>query len=65
MFSFSAAAKDDLDLPPGVDGFVWQHQPRKLMSQPHHHDELEVNLVVSGRASYLLGDRRYALRRDT
>jgi AraC-like DNA-binding protein len=26
---------------------------------PHHHDELEINLVVRGRASYLLEGRRY------
>jgi len=31
----------------------------------HRHAELEVNLVVRGTASYLLGDRRYALTPGT
>jgi AraC-like DNA-binding protein len=32
---------------------------------PHHHDELEVNMVVQGRASYLLGGRRYDIGAQT
>jgi len=32
---------------------------------PHHHDELEVNLVVQGRASYLLEGRRYDIGAQT
>ena len=28
---------------------------------PHHHDELEVNLVLTGKASYLFGTRRVPL----
>jgi AraC-like DNA-binding protein len=31
----------------------------------HHHDELELNLVVRGKARYLVNDRRYDLRRNT
>jgi AraC-like DNA-binding protein len=29
----------------------------------HRHDELEINFVTQGRATYLLGDRKYELRR--
>ena len=32
---------------------------------PHRHAEIELNLVTSGRAAYLLGDRRYDLTRGS
>jgi AraC-like DNA-binding protein len=53
--------KQDLRLPRGAEGFsfIVKRRPKGLPS--HHHDELEVNLVLSGRASYLFGQRRVPL----
>ncbi|MBV9851547.1 MAG: helix-turn-helix transcriptional regulator [Armatimonadetes bacterium] len=57
--------KDDLGLPAAHDGLVWHYAFAGLRHLPHHHDELEINLVTQGKAAYLLGDRRYDLRRNT
>jgi AraC-like DNA-binding protein len=56
---------DDLGLDPGLDGRVVRHAVGDVRRRPHRHAELEVNLVVRGTASYLLGDRRYALTPGT
>jgi AraC-like DNA-binding protein len=49
-----------LQIPRGADGFagITHGTP---MRRPHRHRELEVNLVVGGRAAYLLGGRRVPL----
>jgi AraC-like DNA-binding protein len=52
---------EDLGLQPGADGRVGHHRAADGPPRPHRHAELELNLVVRGRASYLLGDRRYEL----
>jgi len=41
------------------------HRPVSQMRLGHRHKELELNLVLKGTAAYLLGDRRYELRRNT
>lgn len=51
---------DELEIPPGLDGLVGRHVAGTPV-HPHHHVELEVNLVVRGTATYLLGERRYEL----
>jgi len=54
-----------LYLPADHDGAVYHYVnagPRRLM---HRHAELEVNLVLAGRATYLLGERTYDLRRHS
>jgi AraC-like DNA-binding protein len=56
---------DDLGVRAGVDGRVVRHRAGDVRPRAHRHAELEVNLVVRGTASYLLGDRRYALRPGT
>jgi AraC-like DNA-binding protein len=56
---------DDLGLRPGLDGRVVRHTVGDLRPRAHRHAELELNLVVRGTASYLLGDRRYALTPGT
>ena len=56
---------DDLGVRPGLDGRVVRHTVGDVGPRPHRHAELEVNLVVRGTASYLLGDRRYALTSGT
>jgi AraC-like DNA-binding protein len=58
--------KQILDLPDAWDGKVWAGVPAHDMGGIfHRHDELEMNLVLQGRAGYLLGDRRYDLHSHT
>lgn len=52
---------EDLGLRPGTDGRVGHHVAADGPPRAHRHAELELNLVVRGRATYLLGDRRYEL----
>src|SRR5215213_10636020 len=56
---------DDVGVRIGLDGRVVRHRVGDVRPRAHRHDELEVNLVVRGTASYLLGDRRYALTSGT
>jgi AraC-like DNA-binding protein len=56
---------ENLGLRDQADGRVVRHAAGDHRPRPHRHDELEVNLVVSGTASYLLGERRYELTPGT
>jgi AraC-like DNA-binding protein len=56
---------EDLALHEGIDGCVVRHTAGALRPRSHRHAELEVNLVVGGRASYLINDRRYDLTAGT
>jgi AraC-like DNA-binding protein len=56
---------DDLGVRAGLDGRVLRHAAGDVRPRAHRHAELELNLVVRGTASYLLGDRRYALTPGT
>jgi AraC-like DNA-binding protein len=56
---------EDLGLRKGIDGWVVRHSAGTLRPRSHRHTELELNLVVRGRASYLMKDRRYDLSVDT
>jgi AraC-like DNA-binding protein len=56
---------DDLGVRAGLDGRVVRHRIGDVRPRAHRHAELEVNLVVRGTASYLLGERRYALTSGT
>ena len=64
MLSFSAFS-DDLHLPSAAAGRLWLHRFTPQRRTPHRHAEIELNLVTSGRAAYLLGDRRYDLSRGS
>lgn len=57
--------KMTLNMPERRDARLWLHQPRGYVHPIHHHDELEFNFAVRGRGKYLLGDRRYDLRRHS
>jgi AraC-like DNA-binding protein len=59
------AKKEQLGLSAGRGGSVVYHEYRGIAPSPHKHEELEVNLVVRGSATYLLGDRRYDLGERT
>ncbi len=52
-------------LPPHMGGRFWHQAGNLPMRAAHRHTELEVNLVREGTAAYLLGERRYDLRRGT
>jgi AraC-like DNA-binding protein len=52
--------KEKLTLPAGCEGDLWPY--RYLGPHPiHRHEELEFNLVLSGRAVYLVNSRRIEL----
>jgi AraC-like DNA-binding protein len=57
--------KESLDLPHERSGSLGYRTHIDQMRRSHRHDELELNLVTDGTAAYLLGDRRYELRRNT
>ncbi len=52
-----------LQLPVHLDGSVWRYASLAAANRRHRHAELEVNLVTAGRGTYLLGNRRYEIRR--
>ena len=56
---------DDLGIRAGLHGRVVRHRAGEVRPRAHRHAELEVNLVLRGTASYLLGERRYALTPGT
>src|SRR5215218_8366632 len=56
---------DDVGVRVGLDGRVVRHRVGDVRPRAHRHAELEVNLVVRGTASYVLGDRRFALAPGT
>lgn len=58
---------EDLKLGPRYDGFLFLAEsvrnPPRLNS--HHHAELELNLVVNGTVTYVVGGRRFTFPRRT
>lgn len=58
---------EDLKLGPEYDGFLFLAEsvrnPPRLNS--HHHAELELNLVVNGSITYVVGGRRFTFERRT
>jgi len=57
--------KEKLNLPAGALGAIWYYRARQSELWPmHRHRETELNIVMAGRASYALGDRRYELGAD-
>jgi AraC-like DNA-binding protein len=63
--SLIGAREESLGIPDSRGGSMLNHRPISPMGLGHRHRELELNLVVQGNAGYLLGDRRYSLRRNT
>ncbi len=53
--------KEIISLPPGAEGRAWLIGKGLQRISSHHHDELELNLVVSGKAHYLFEHRRIAI----
>lgn len=57
--------KERIKLRDEQDGNVWRMRSRATIYREHRHDELEVNLVTRGVASYLVDGHRFDLKRDT
>jgi AraC-like DNA-binding protein len=55
--------REHLHIPTRLDGRIWRYQNPGLKNRRHHHAELELNLVTRGLGTYLLGNRRYEIRR--
>ncbi len=59
--------RDQLGIPADRDGAVWlgprPKGPRKAGWYRHTHDELEANLVVTGHATYVIGNQRIPIAR--
>lgn len=59
--------RDHLGIPADRDGAVWvERRPkgkRKAGWYRHTHDELEANLVVTGHATYVIGEQRIPIAR--
>jgi len=53
--------KEKLPITPGMEGFAVTLSFPLHKLAPHRHDELEVNLILSGQAAYLLGTERIPL----
>jgi AraC-like DNA-binding protein len=53
--------KEKLQIRAGAEGFALVVGQSLHPRRPHYHDELEVNLVLTGKASYLFGRRRVPL----
>lgn len=56
--------RQDLHIAAERDGWVGAYRARPSIDF-HSHDELEYNLVTRGTCSYLVGERRYDLRRGS
>lgn len=52
-----------LHLAADLDGQVWRYVSLASANRRHTHAELELNLVTRGQGCYLLGNRRYQIRR--
>lgn len=57
--------KEILTFDPEYEGWVRRYVPHGRHYWLHHHDEVEINLVIHGTARYLVGERRYDLSRHT
>jgi AraC-like DNA-binding protein len=61
LLSFFVIVKEKLQIRPGAEGFAFKLDRVFRQGAPHHHEELEVNLVLTGKATYLFGNRRVPL----
>lgn len=55
--------REDLHLPPGLEGNLWFYRDLGHVHTMHHHAELEFNLITRGAGHYLLANRKYQVRR--
>ena len=63
LLSFFVDMLQRLKLDPKLDGNVWRYADPASANRLHRHAELELNLVTQGKGIYLLGGKRYEIRR--
>lgn len=63
LLSFFVAMRQRLNLPGKLDGNIWRYANVAAANKRHTHVELELNLVTRGVGTYLIGNRRYQIRR--
>jgi AraC-like DNA-binding protein len=56
--------RERIYMPAGLGGSIWPFRTSSTL-RLHHHSELEFNLVISGRAKYIVKDRRHDIRPGT
>lgn len=57
---------EELKIEENHQGFVFLYDSKEHtvgMRSPHHHKELEMNIIIKGSAEYILSDQRYKLGR--
>jgi hypothetical protein len=59
------STREKLALPAGTAGRIWRYRHAGIERKMHRHEELELNLVTAGRATYLTMGRRYDLSAGT
>jgi AraC-like DNA-binding protein len=57
--------KEAMPIAPGLDGWAYRAGHIDDRRVPHRHEELEMNLVVQGHGTYLIGDRRCDVHADS
>lgn len=57
--------RERLQLPARSAGMIWRYRRQNKERKVHRHEELELNLVIAGRAAYLTMGRRYDLSPGT
>jgi AraC-like DNA-binding protein len=65
LLSFLVMGFERLSYDRTHDGFAHTMRWRGGSRRTHRHSELEINLVLRGRGTYILDDRRYDLARDS
>lgn len=58
-------AKESLPIPAGRHGMAFLQYLPGYIHPRHRHDELELNLVLRGRATYRIGERVYGIQRGS
>jgi AraC-like DNA-binding protein len=54
-----------MPIAPALDGWAYRSDPFDNRRVPHRHEELEMNLVLHGSGSYLIGAQRRDLQADS
>jgi AraC-like DNA-binding protein len=62
LLSFFVDMREHLHLPAALNGDVWRYFNPTTSNARHHHAELELNLIIRGSGTYLLGNRRYHIK---
>jgi len=65
LLSFYAVMRETLYISKELDGKIWKHRKNERILPSHRHTELEVNLVIQGRAGYLIDEKHYRLQTGT